>query len=134
MKKLLFALLGCCFALKAPAAPTHEARWRALAMLESGNNDRLVGTKGEVTAYQIMPFQWHRYSAKGAVAWDRDEAGSVAVLVWAGNYNSVKGLTSRPMTNKLWALVWHCPGRIDHPTSSDLDYAERFDNLVKHYE
>ena len=33
-------------------------RWTALAMLESGGNDRIVGQVGEISRYQIRPELW----------------------------------------------------------------------------
>lgn len=52
----------------APAHPANgptvldERRLFALGMVETGNNDRLVGAAGEVSRYQIHPVVWKAYS------------------------------------------------------------------------
>ena len=33
-------------------------RWEALSMIESGNNDRAIGSVGEVSRFQIRPELW----------------------------------------------------------------------------
>ncbi|MBI1842357.1 MAG: hypothetical protein HYR88_16090 [Verrucomicrobia bacterium] len=35
----------------------------AISMIESGGNDRVVGSAGEVSRYQIMPNVWRAYTA-----------------------------------------------------------------------
>lgn len=35
--------------------------FHALAVIESGENDRAIGRKGEVSRYQILPSQWKRF-------------------------------------------------------------------------
>jgi hypothetical protein len=44
------------------------ARLEAIGMIESGNNDRAVGSAGEVSQYQILPQVWRRYSSSRAYA------------------------------------------------------------------
>ena len=39
-----------------------NAFFQALADIESGGNDRAVGKKGEVSAFQILPSMWKSYS------------------------------------------------------------------------
>lgn len=36
--------------------------FRALADVESGGNDKAIGSKGEVSAFQILPHIWTKYS------------------------------------------------------------------------
>ncbi|EEF57122.1 hypothetical protein [Pedosphaera parvula] len=45
------------------AAPLDGKRFYALGMIETGNNDYLVGSIGEVSRYQIHPQVWKNYSS-----------------------------------------------------------------------
>ena len=38
------------------------SRLEAISLIETADNDRMVGDKGEVSRYQIMPFVWKQYS------------------------------------------------------------------------
>ena len=53
MKKLL--LLIICLA---PLGCFGMDRLSALSMLETGNNDRMVGRAGEISRYQILKSEW----------------------------------------------------------------------------
>jgi hypothetical protein len=113
------------------------SRWEALGMLETGNCDICIGPAGEVSRYQIMPFLWKRY------AWDQHGYTNAAFAMMIGQtiiydrikiYESMitaKGEKPKPITDEQFAMLWHCPGRFFNPTSSDLDYARRFANLVQ---
>ena len=43
----------------------HGSELTALRMIESGDNHKAVGARGERTAYQIMPSTWKQYADKG---------------------------------------------------------------------
>lgn len=38
------------------------SRLEAISLIETADNDRIIGNKGEVSRYQIMPFVWKQYS------------------------------------------------------------------------
>src|SRR5689334_17668655 len=42
-------------------------RLNALSMLETGNNDRMVGSAGEISRYQILKAEWR--SVTNSVRW-----------------------------------------------------------------
>src|SRR5437773_12226818 len=58
MKYLFFAI----FLGGAMAAQAGLSRLQALSMLETADNDRTIGSAGEVSRYQIMPRTWKQYT------------------------------------------------------------------------
>ena len=50
----------------AMSASAGLSRIEALGMIETGNNDRLVGQAGEVSRFQIRPEVWNLYSQSSA--------------------------------------------------------------------
>src|ERR1043166_1876976 len=61
------------------ALPAHAAlsRLEAISLIESGNNDRALGTAGEVSRYQLLPNVWSSYSDSHSYA-NPQVAGEVA--------------------------------------------------------
>src|SRR5262245_9547448 len=59
MGKAILILLMCVAGSQAAGL----SKLQAIAMIETGNNDFMVGKAGEVSRYQIMPQVWRRYSA-----------------------------------------------------------------------
>src|ERR1700722_2135395 len=53
--KSLIVLLTLCALI--PSARAMD-RWAALSMIESGDDDRAVGSLGEISRYQIRPYLW----------------------------------------------------------------------------
>lgn len=103
-------------------------RWAALSMIESGDNDYAVGKSGEVSRYQIRTNVWRietcisvRYATNHLIA------KSVAVALMNDRQQE---LNEGSFTDFQFALIWHCPSRWRRPTLSDIDYAQRFYNLV----
>jgi hypothetical protein len=56
LKGLFVKILFILFILSANASAMD--RWAALAMFESGDNDRIVGRAGEISRYQIRRELW----------------------------------------------------------------------------
>jgi len=50
-------------------------------MIETGNNDREIGTAGEISRYQIHPLVWKSYS-KSMDYWDPEVSLQVARQHW----------------------------------------------------
>jgi hypothetical protein len=61
MKRLVFFL-----AASVLTAQAGMNKLEAIGMIESGNNDRAIGSAGEISRYQIKPYIWKRYSASKA--------------------------------------------------------------------
>jgi hypothetical protein len=128
MKKLL-CLFALCLATLRSFASHEDPRFRALGMLETGNDDYAIGSKGEVSRYQIMPDIWPKCldPHDPELARHMAQALMTARVRW---FQKQFGIEPGPYN---WALLWHCPHRIKHPTASDRDYANRFVNLVQKY-
>jgi hypothetical protein len=110
----------------------------ALGMIETGNNDSLVGGLGEVSRYQIMPSVWKVYSESRSYQ-DTDVATDVARQHWTSLYDYFKKKTGREPSNFDMYVLWNTrfgyysakgfePARL-HPVVRDR--AERFANLVE---
>lgn len=56
----------------------HASELVALRQIESGDNPRAVGARGERTAYQIMPSTWKQYADKGMRYTTQSHADEVA--------------------------------------------------------
>jgi hypothetical protein len=101
-------------------------RLSALSMLETGNNDRALGRKGEVSRFQILPSEWRRYGtgdphnpAGAARAVQRIMACRVAKLYAAAH----------PLTNFDFYVLWNAPAQAGHPSPVVRERAQRFANL-----
>jgi hypothetical protein len=118
--------------------PVPDARrLAALSMLESGDDDRAVGPRGEVSRYQISPALWKAYTDSREY---RDPAVSspVALQHWSRLYNYYLARTARPPDDFDMYVLWNTragyyakygfnPQRV-HATVRD--HAQRFVNLV----
>lgn len=107
-----------------------NALFSALSQVESGDNDRAIGPKGERTRYQILPAVWKRFGG-GANPVEPVSALRVAELVMRPRVDSFIKTQGRPPSAQEWYLLWHCPARVMSPRKSDTQKAERFANLVK---
>ena len=106
-------------------------RWTALSLIESGDNDRAVGTVGEVSRYQIKPAVWRRY-APARADWTRaDEALSVAKQAMRERCAAFERAVHRPPTDSEFYILWNAPGQIQRPGKAVLNRAARFCNLLK---
>ena len=98
-------------------------RLRALAVLESGENDEKVGQAGEIGEFQVCRRVWRAYT-KLPYSAARNPFTS-ANVVWAIMASRTRGEVS----DYEWALTYHSPGRLSHPDAEEQDYAARFVNL-----
>ena len=126
MKRFLPITLCCALMAGAARTTTAADRWSALSMLETGNNDRAVGSRGEVSRWQIMPAYWPGGNPQNA-----HRAKRLAIRIMDGRVTSFEKQWARQPSAFEWALLWHCPARVDHPTDGDRDYATRFVNLAQ---
>jgi hypothetical protein len=135
MKKL-FIILSLCFVTLNSMAQTEGFRFKALSMLETGDRDYRRGRSGEISRFQILPSLWARYcSDRRSKAWENPWiARGVAVKIMQDRVRAFKATYHHEPTLAEWALLWHCPARVEHPTSSDLDYIRRFSNLVEKFQ
>jgi len=107
----------------------------ALGQIESGNNDNAVGSHGERGRYQMTQRVWREFNPpdcwknfKYMTNSDFAFCSATGVMLYRGSqfYES----HNRKPTVSEWAMLWRAPARVNHPTSDDLDYCQRFFNLV----
>jgi len=103
MKKPLMLLL-CIGALNTLAQDAQ--RLDALAQIESGGNDRVIGRAGEVSRYQIMPGVWRAYSRSRRYQ-DPVEAARVATLHLGALAAYYRANTGRQATNFDLYVLWN---------------------------
>ncbi len=124
--------------LAAGAVSAHAGldKLEAIAMIESGNDDRAVGSAGEISRYQIKPRIWQRYSASSAYHNAQVSAG-VADRYLAALEDTFQRQSGRAPTDFDRYVLWNAGpsyyGRIRfdrarvHPVVRER--AERFVNL-----
>ena len=100
-------------------------RWTALAMLESGGDDRTVGRAGEVSRYQIRPELW-----PGGNPLDRSIALANARCIMSSRVTAFERAYGRPPNDFEFYVLWNAPAQINHPHRAVAERALRFMNLV----
>lgn len=119
---------------------------KALADIESGNNPRAVGTKGEVSAYQILPKVWAEIDPNLPMVTDNitniQKSGRVAAkLLRRLQQLYIKATGSRPSPQDLY-IMWNrgfdfyskrnfVVSNIEYKTL--VETANRYNNLVEVY-
>jgi len=101
-------------------------RWDALAMIESGNNDRAVGAVGEVSRYQIRPELW-----PGGNPQNPKVALSVAQKTMERRLNRFVHMHNRQPTDFEFYILWNAPYQTSRPSAVVRERAQRFANLVQ---
>jgi hypothetical protein len=87
----------------------------ALAMVESGGNDRAVGRAGEVSRYQILPRLW-RQAVQGKAEREAHEAATarqVATTILEGRLARFRAATAREPTAREVYALWNAPGLLE---------------------
>jgi hypothetical protein len=106
-------------------------RWNALSQLESGNDDSAVGAAGEISRYQIKPELWRKH-ATADLDWRKStDALLVAKQIMQDRCSRFEASFHRRPTNLEFYILWNAPGKIESPSKSILQRAERFCNLLQ---
>jgi hypothetical protein len=100
-------------------------RWTALAMLETGGNDRIVGRVGEISRYQIRPELW-----PGGNPLDFHVALANARRIMAARVAAFEQSHGRAPNDFEFYVLWNAPAQINHPHRVVAERARRFMNLV----
>ena len=122
--RLYIVLALSAFGLMTPALAMD--RWEALSMIESGNNDRAVGSVGEVSRYQIRPELW-----PGGNPQNPEQALTVAQKTMQPRLKRFERLHRRQPTDFEFYVLWNAPWVVDHPTTTVRERAQRYANLVQ---
>jgi hypothetical protein len=130
----------------------HDIYWKArpflqaLADIESGNNPKAIGKKGEVSAYQILPKVWTTIAPLTKLSVrnieDHQIAGRVAYkLLWDNHKKFLEITGTKPSPQDLY-IMWNRGFnfykrngfRVDPIKYKKLvDAAQRYDTLVNKY-
>ena len=114
-----------------------ERRRYALSMIETGGDDREIGSAGEVSRYQIMPSVWRHYSDSRSYH-DPETSLEVAQRHWSALYDSFQQQAHRKPTDFDMYVLWNThygyyanrgfkPDRLNAVVS---ERAQRYVNLV----
>jgi hypothetical protein len=117
--KILFLLLLF------SASASDMDRWGALAMLESGGNDRIVGQAGEISRYQIRRESW-----SGGNPLDAGAALANAQRIMSRRLAAFERSHGRTPDDFEFYILWNAPAQINHPHPIVAERARRFVNLV----
>ena len=131
---MLIALCVWLFSLGSSHAVTD--RWAALAMVESGCNDRVIGRAGEVSRYQIKPAVWRAAQP----AWDDPlnpwAALRVAQSIMRERSAAFEQRFHRAPNNFEFYVLWNAPAQLIGTrrnaavTKTVAARAQRYSNLV----
>lgn len=105
-------------------------RLSALSMLETGNNDRMVGRAGEISRYQILKAEWK--SVSDSVRWaDAQISKDVAKLLIDRRVNQFRTIFKRDPSDFEFYVLWNAPSQVLRGKVSRVvaERATRFSNL-----
>ena len=101
-------------------------RWAALSMLESGDNDRAIGSHGEISRFQIRPSLWRSGDPQDALA-----ALTTAQKIMQARLHHFKVTHQREAMDFEFYVLWNAPWQVNHPSAVVSERARRFVNLVR---
>lgn len=84
--KSLLAVIGTVRVIAADIENTLTNNICAIAVVESNDRMSAIGSRGERTAWQILPTTWNQYSKKGEVTSLRSDAYNVALRIYLHNH------------------------------------------------
>jgi hypothetical protein len=101
-------------------------RWTALSMLETGHNDNVVGSCGEISRFQIRSELW-----PGGNPRDPKAALVVAKKLMRARLSKFEQTHKRTATDFEFYVLWNAPAKVNHPSPCVTGRAQRFVNLVQ---
>ena len=106
-------------------------RLSALSMLETGNNDRMVGRAGEISRYQILKSEWRTVTT--STRWtDPEVAKAVTVKLIDQRVNQFKAKYQRDPSDFEFYVLWNAPAHVlvrGKVSKVVAERAERYANL-----
>ena len=106
-------------------------RWAALSQIESGDNDTIIGTAGEVSRYQIKREVWRRYAHARASWLNPSDSLSVAKGVMEDRCAAFERVFHRAPTDFEFYVLWNAPAQIHRPSRAVRQRADRFCQLIQ---
>lgn len=108
-------------------------RLTALAMIETGNNDRMIGRAGEISRYQILKSEWR--SVTNSTCWtDPEVAKAVTLRLLDRRVNQFRARHHRDPSDFELYVLWNAPahvlvrGKISRVVA---ERAQRYANLCR---
>lgn len=110
-------------------------RLAALSMIETGNNDRMVGRAGEISRYQILKSEWRSVTNSTRYS-DPATARSVTGQLIERRTENFRALYHRNPTNFEIYALWNAPGQVFHGRVSPVvsERCRRYANLCERQE
>ena len=106
-------------------------RLSALSMLETGNNDRMVGRAGEISRYQILKSEWR--AVTNSARWtDPAVAKAVTLKLIDQRVNQFKAKFQRDPSDFEFYVLWNAPAHLlvrGKVSKVVAERAERYANL-----
>ncbi|HLX96122.1 MAG TPA: hypothetical protein VKU37_10305 [Verrucomicrobiae bacterium] len=122
-----FILAMCALAaLGVVSSASGMDRWKALSMLETGDNDYAVGRCGEISRFQIRPQLWPGGNPQNTKA-----ALTVAQSIMQARVERFEQTHGRSPNDFEFYVLWNAPAEVDHPVSCVVERAQRYVNLVQ---
>jgi hypothetical protein len=120
-------LMALCFL---PMLASGADRWTALSMFESCDNDRAVGSAGEISRYQILKEEWATVTASRRYT-DAAVAKSVAEELMKRRHNQFVQTFHREPSDYEFYVLWNAPSQVitHRVTRTVAERAHRFQNL-----
>lgn len=107
-------------------------RLAALSMIETGNNDRMVGRAGEISRYQILKREWRSVTSSTRYT-DPETAKAVTLALIDRRVKSFQQVYNRQPTNFEFYALWNAPGQVLNGRVSRVvaERCQRYANLVE---
>jgi|tagenome__1003787_1003787.scaffolds.fasta_scaffold20082138_1 hypothetical protein len=120
-------LMALCFL---PMLCSGADRWTALSMFESCDNDRAVGSAGEISRYQILKEEWATVTASRRYT-DAALAKTVAEELMKRRHNQFVQTFHREPSDYEFYVLWNAPAQVisHRVTRTVAERAQRFQNL-----
>ncbi len=105
-------------------------RLAALSMIETGNNDHMVGRAGEISRYQILKREWRSVTNSTRYT-DPVTAKAVALILLDRRTQAFQAVHQRPPTNYEFYALWNAPSQaLERRISPRVgERCQRFANL-----
>ena len=104
--KILAMLMVLC-----PTMSFGMDRLAALSMIETGNNDRMVGRAGEISRYQILKREWSGVTSSTRYT-DPEVAKAVTLQLIDRRMKAFEAVYNRPPTDFEFYGLWNAPSQV----------------------
>ena len=113
-----------------PACGFSMDRSSALSMLETGNDDRAVGSAGEISRFQVKKAEWRSVTNSANYA-DSETARRVMIQLMDRRISAFREHFHRQPTDFEFYALWNAPSQAltGHISRTVADRCERFANL-----